>query len=572
MDRTTQYALDVVEGRLTAGDLVKAACQRHLDDLKAAEGAPYRYYFDVEEAEKIIDFAETLTIAEGEEPQQVEAYPFQCFIIGSLNGWRTKDGRHRRFRTSYVQLGRQNGKSFLNGILGTYYGNFDRYKYGQIYCTATKKDQALVVFNEIVKFIRSDTDLEECFEIREYNSTIECKNTNSKIKALSGDTKSIDGFRPYLGIVDEYHAHKNDQMYKLLEGGIKKMKSALISVITTAGFSLKSPCYQLYEYCVKVVKGIVKNDSQFVYVAQLNEDDDLWLPENWIKANPILEYDREALLNMVPIAETAKEMGGETLRDFLVKQLNSWIQWSNNVYIKDMSLWTKAAVKKTLDDFKGMKAYIGLDLSSGGDLTSLAVVIPFFRSMDRCYFVHTHSFIPGKRVDEHIKTDRAPYDLWIRQGLIETTDTMGGVKTDYKYIISYLKKLVEQYELDVQWICYDPHNASAFLSDLEALGFDSVAIKQSARELDEPTTDFRLELEAGHIEHDGNEALQWSLANAKTVSNSFGEIKIDKETATDRIDIVDAIMDAWAMAMKNEEKPDAAKYLDMWFESTEYLR
>ena len=193
-DRTTQYALDVLADKIVAGDLVKAACQRHIDDMKAAEAAPYRYYFDVEEAERIIDFAETLTIAEGEEEQPVTAYPFQCFILGSLNGWRTKDGHHRRFRTSYIQLGRQNGKSFLNGILAAYYGNFDKYKYGQVYCTATKKDQAMIVFNEIVKFINSDSDLSECFKIHEHNSTIDCKITHSKIKALSGDTKSIDGF------------------------------------------------------------------------------------------------------------------------------------------------------------------------------------------------------------------------------------------------------------------------------------------------------------------------------------------------------------------------------------------
>nr|DAY57213.1 MAG TPA: Terminase large subunit [Caudoviricetes sp.] len=506
------------------------------------------------------------------EEQPVTAYPFQCFILGSLNGWRTKDGHHRRFRTSYIQLGRQNGKSFLNGILAAYYGNFDKYKYGQVYCTATKKDQAMIVFNEIVKFINSDSDLSECFKIHEHNSTIDCKITHSKIKALSGDTKSIDGFRPYLGIVDEYHAHKDDQMYKLLEGGIKKMKSALISVITTAGFDLKSPCFALYEYCVKVLKGVASNDSQFIYIAQMNESDDMWTPENWIKANPILEYDRDALQNMIPIAATAKEMGGSTLRDFIVKQLNMWIQWTNDVYIKDMDVWTRAAVKKTLADFRGQKAYVGLDLSSGGDLTSIAIVIPFMQGEDKCYFVHAHSFIPKRRVEEHIKTDRVPYDLWIRQGLVEVTETMGGVKTDYKYIIAYLKKIVKLYELDVQWICYDPHNASAFLTDLEALGFDSIAVKQSARELNDPTVDFRLELEAGHVEHDGNEAMKWSIANAKTTSNSFGEIKIDKEYTTERIDIVDAIIDAWMMAMKGEIKPDVNRYLDIWFAGTEKLR
>lgn len=568
-DRVTQYALDVLAGKVPAGELVKLACQRHLDDIEASQAAPYRYYFDIDEAERIIDFAETLTIAEGEEEQQVTAYPFQCFILGSLNGWRTKDGHHRRFRTSYIQLGRQNGKSFLNGILAAYYGNFDRYRYGQIYCTATKKEQAMIVFNEIVKFINSDGDLSECFRVHEHNSTIDCLLTKSKIKALSGDTKSIDGFRPYLGIVDEYHAHRDEQMYKLLEGGIKKMKSALISVITTAGFDLKSPCYSLYEYCVKVLKGITKNDSQFIFIAQMDEQDDMWLPENWVKANPILEFDRDALQNMIPIAETAKIMGGETLRDFIVKQLNMWLQWTNDVYMKDMSVWLKSAVKKTLEDFRKKKCYVGLDLSSGGDLTSLAIVFPFFKDGVRRYFVHAHSFIPKMRVQEHIKTDRAPYDLWIKQGLLTVTETMGGIKTDYKYILTYLQQLVEKYELDVQFICYDAHNASAFLSDLEAMGWDSVTVTQSAKALNDATVDFRLEVMAGNVEHDGNGALTWSIANAKTVSNSFGEIKIDKDLRTERIDIVDAIIDAWTMAMKGEEKPDANDFLQLWLQQNE---
>lgn len=563
-DRTTQYAADVLAGKLIAGEFVKLSCKRHMEDIERSKAAPYKYYFDVEQAERIIDFAETLTIAEGEEEQSVECYEFQCFILGSINGWRTKTGGYRRFRTSYIQLGRQNGKSFLNGILAAYYGNFDRYKYGQIYCTATKKDQSMIVFNEIVKFIRSDSDLEECFRIHEHNSTIECLMTHSKIKALSGDTKSIDGFRPYLGIVDEYHAHKDDQMYKLLEGGIKKMKSALISVITTAGFDLKSPCFALYEYCVKVLKGIAHNDSQFIFIAQMDEDDDMWIPENWIKANPILQYDKDALENMVPIAETAKEMGGSTLRDFIVKQLNMWIQWTNDVYIRDMSIWKACAVKKTLENFRKQKCYVGLDLSSGGDLTSIAVVIPYLKEGVRKYFIHTHSFIPKRRVEEHIKTDRVPYDLWIRQGIVTVTETMGGIKTDYKYILSYLEKIVKKYELDVQFVCYDPHNASAFLMDLEAMGYDSIAVSQSAKALNDATVDFRLEIESGNVEHDGNEAITWSIANAKTTSNSFGEIKIDKEYQTERIDIIDAIIDAWTEAMKGEAKQDVNELLEMW--------
>jgi phage terminase large subunit-like protein len=566
MDRTTQYALDVLAGKIIAGELVKAACERHIKDVGKSEQALYKYYFDVAEAERILEFAETLTIAEGEEEQAVILFPFQCFILGNLNGWRTKEGNYRRFRTSYVQLGRQNGKSFLNGILATYYSNFDKYKYGQIYCTATKKEQAKIVFKEIVKFIRADRDLQEFFAIHEHNATIDCATTHSTIKALSGDTQSIDGFRPYLGIVDEYHAHKTNQMYKLLEGGIKMMKSALISVITTAGFDLKSPCFQLYEFCTKILKGAVTNETQFVYIAQIDEKDDIWKKENWIKANPILQYDSTALENLVPIAATAREMGGNTLRDFIVKQLNVWIQYTDTVYMKDMQPWDAGKVEKKLEDFKGQECYAGLDLSAGGDLTSLALVFSFAENGTKKYYVFTHSFMPERRVQEHIKTDKVPYDLWIKNGLITVTQTMGGIKTDYKYIISYLQKLIEQYDLKIVAICYDPHNASAFLTDLDALGTDCISISQSAKSLNDATVDFRLEILSGNVQHDGNEALRWSLANAKTTSNSFGEIKIEKEYNTERIDIVYAIIDAWAIAMKGEVKVDASKYLELWFE------
>ena len=80
-------------------------------------------------------------------------------------------------------------------------------------------------------------------------------------------TKSIDGFRPYLGIVDEYHAHKDNQMYKLLKGGTRKLKESLVSIITTAGFNLNSPCYELYRYCRRVLRKVDKNETQFIYIA-----------------------------------------------------------------------------------------------------------------------------------------------------------------------------------------------------------------------------------------------------------------------------------------------------------------
>lgn len=567
IDRVTQYAIDVVEGKEVTGRYVKLACQRHLDDLEKSNLEPYRYKFDVEKANHILEFAETLTIAEGEEEIPVKLEGFQVFILGSLNGWVTKDNGYRRFRTSYVQLGRQNGKSFLNGILGTYYGAFSGYKYGQLYCTATKSDQAKIVLNEMIKFINSDSDLSEFFKVKEHDNTIIALNTNSIIKALGRDTKSIDGFRPLLGIVDEYHAHRNNQMYKLLEGGTRKMKQCLISVITTAGFELNCPCFKLYEYCKNILESVFTNDSQFIYIAEMDEDDDIWDPSNWIKANPLVCKDIEDLENLIKVGNSAKDMGGDDLRDFLTKGLNIWIQFTKDQYIKP-KYWKLCESERTLEDFRGCKCYAGLDLSSGGDLTSLALIFVYYVDGVKKYFIHSHSFIPKMRVEEHIKSDDAPYNLWITNNLLTVTETLGGIKTDYKYIIRYLKELIEKYDLKVEQLGYDPHNADTFLSDLSELGFDCIEIYQTHKWLNDATEDFELETRAGNIEYNKeNELLSWSALNAKTVSNSNGEIKIDKDRRQKRIDPIDAIIDAYKLAFKEEKLVDinesVDKYLDM---------
>ncbi len=128
---------------------------------------------------------------------------------------------------------------------------------------------------------------------------------------------------------------------------------------------------------------------------------------------------------MIPIAETAKEMGESTLRDFIVKQLNMWLQWTNHVYIKDMSIWNACAVKKTLENFRKQKCYVGLDLSSGGDSTALAIVILFVKDGVKKYYVHAHSFIPKRRVEEHIKTDRFPDDSWNPTGACDSHGNNG---------------------------------------------------------------------------------------------------------------------------------------------------
>ncbi|MGG0794547.1 terminase TerL endonuclease subunit [Brevibacillus laterosporus] len=555
-DRVTAYALAVASGEITAGLTQRQACERHLNDLKRQKTEEFPYVWNPDKAHEIIDFAESLTIAEGENPEPLKLWGFQDFIFGSWNGWVTLDG-YRRFRTSYVQVARQNGKSLGNAVPALFYGNFDGYNYPQIYCTATKEDQARIVLKECFKFINADFELsgdkyhEGLFTIKEYKSTILCNVTNGEIRALGRDTNTIDGFRPYFASVDEYHKHKDNQMYKLLADGTKKLKQCLISVITTAGFDINGPCFELYEYCKKVLSGVHQDETQFVFICEMDKEDDIWDEKNWPKSNPL--WTPETLSSLRADAIKAKAMRGQELRNFLTKSLNRWVQFADNQYM-NMEHWKDCGSDTTIEDMEGLECYLGLDLSSGGDLTSGCLEFPIQDGHHWKYYIHSHSFIPKQRVAEHIKTDGAPYDIWIMDGLLTVTETLGGVKTDYKYVLNYYRDLIKKYNLILKGIAYDPHNADAFLSDLEEFGVDCVEITQSAKSLNDATEDFRLEVEAGNVFYDRrNKLLTWSMANAKTTSNSFGEIKIDKDpnAKTRRIDPIDAVIDSHKLVISN---------------------
>lgn len=569
-DRTTAYAKKVVNGEILKGRTEYLCCKRHLEDMKRKD---FDYIFDVEMAERAIDIANELTILEGTEPVKLKTRGFQNFIIGSLHGWRRKYSDKLRFREAYVQMARQNGKSFLSGTEINNWATFSGYVKGRIFCAATKQDQANIVWDEVEKFILADSCLSELYRIRRHDRTITSYVTGTEIKSLGRDTKSVDGFRSILSIIDEYHAHPTNQMYKLLLDGqisVNTTGNALTLAITTAGFNLNGPCYEQYKFAKQILDGVVDKDSLFIYIAEMDAEDDIWDYKNWAKANPLLlwteddEYNMDAVKTLSEKAIDAQAKGGEDLNNFLTKSLNTWVEYTRDDFV-DLGALKACESDMTLEDMIGKSFYLGIDLSSGGDLTSIALVFP----VGELFYVHSQSFMPFLRLEEHEKTDKAPYRIWAKQGQLILTDGGFGLKTDYKYIIQYLKELIEDYNLTCLACGYDPHNAGAFISDLDFLGCDLIEIGQSARSLNDATVDLRLAVESGQMVYSKDaDLLRWSFANAKTTQNSFGEIKLYKEQSGDRIDPVDALVDAWKLAFINKDtiKYDADKDFDEWFD------
>ena len=553
IDQVTEYAKKTIEEN-KMGELHILACKRHLEDLKRQGTKDFPYIWRPECAERIIEYAETLTIGEGFEKRPVRLVGGQIFDFGCPFGWLKLNGK-RRFRRSYKSMARQNGKSFENGIKGTYIAGFSGYHYGKLFTVATKKRQARIAWEEMEKFIEADKDLQELFDIKDYKSLIISNDTKCTIEALSREGGLDEGFRAIFASIDEYHQHPDSKTYKAIYNGTRALDETLISIITTRGDKLNSTCYEMDRYCINILKGIAKAEDFFVDIYALDEKDNIFDPKNLIKANPYLASTEQGLENLKTDMQTARDMGGTELRDFMTKSLNLWVQNTEDIFISPEK-WKKCESDLELEDLEGKKCYVGLDLSSGGDLTTLAIEIPL---KDEEFFIATHSFMPRARMEEHITTDIAPYDLWEREGLITVTGGQTTYKNDYKFIIKYLKDILEKYDLELQAIGYDPHNADGFLADLEEFGVPLLEIKQSARFLHDGTEDMQLNIESRKIKYNKKEELlSYSVSNAKIVRNSFGEKKIDKEkdAKTKRIDPVDAIIDAHITQMKlREEEP-----------------
>ena len=567
-DRVTEYASKVVAGKVIAGELHVLACKRHLNDLKKQRTDDFPYYYDPSKAQEIIDYAETLTIAEGTEPRPVRLIDSQAFDLGCTFGWFRVDNNKRRFRRRYKSMARQNGKTFENGIIGTYIGGFSGYNHGKLFTAATKKRQARLAWEEMSKFITVDPDLNEYFKVMDYKSTIEAVVTHCTIEALSREGGLEDGFRAIFASVDEIHQHKDNKIYKALYNGTRALDETLISMITTRGDKLNSFCKEMDDYCIKILRGLATAEDFFIDIYCLDPKDDIWDPTNWIKANPfICAPGNETLFEILKTdAQTAKDMGGSDLRDFLTKALNMWVQNTDDQFIPP-DKWQKCGSIRNLEDFRGRACWVGLDLSSGGDLTTYALE---FEDPDKYYF-YSHSFMPRGRLEEHIETDLAPYDLWESMELITVTGGATDFKNDYGFIIQDLKRLQKEYDLKFLGIGVDPHNFDGIRSELESFGCPVVIIIQSCKSLNDATVDLQLLCKSEKLEYNqNNELLTWSFLNATIVRNSFDEIKVDKKPGArfKRIDPVDACIDAHACLLKNK----SAEVVDVESELDRYLK
>ena len=537
------YSHDVINGEIVACQKHKWACMRFLRDVEREGTEEFPFVFDDDKALRFLEWMSLFKHRKGKlAGQHIQPHPIQIFVFGNIYGWIHKDTGLRRFRKGYWQVARKNAKSQSLACVASYEASAFGEPAAEVYCAATKKDQAKIVWDETEKMIAACSELKGKF--RTAYGIIHHIKSGSIIKPLSKeDRKTGDGTSPQCGIVDEYHSHETSEIYDILDSGMAARPQPLLMIITTAGFELARPCYSVeYQYISKLLdpNNPVENDEYFAMVNELDKDDDIKDERVWEKANPILCSYEEGIHYLRGQLRVALE-APEKMRNFLTKNMNIWVDQKENGYMP-MDKWKECGTDH-FPDLYGTECYVGVDLSKKIDLTSVAFEFPLG---DGRFAVLSHSFIPEDTLSQKRKTDKVPYDLWVKQGWITVTP---GAVVDYQFIKKYILDRIAENGWKVQEICFDPYNATQFAQDMEAEGFTMVEIRQGTRTLSEPTKNFRELALSGKIIHNNNPVLSWAMSNAVTRQDHNENIMLDKDKSTNRIDPVAALINAHTRAM-----------------------
>ncbi|MPW03120.1 terminase TerL endonuclease subunit [Limosilactobacillus fermentum] len=471
-----------------------------------------------------------------------ELIDWQEKIIRDIFGTLKPNG-YRQFNTAYIEIPKKQGKSELAAAVSLLLCCADGEERAEVYGCAADRQQATIVFDVAADMVRMNPALKKRVKILASQKRIIYQPTNSFYQVLSADAYSKHGFNVSGVIFDELHTQPNRKLYDVMTKGSGDARTQpLYFLITTAGTDTHSICYEIHQKALDIMSGR-KHDPTFYPVIYGSKESDDWTdPSIWKKANPSLGIT--VSIDKVKAAfNSAKENPAEE-NTFRQLRLNQWVKQS--VRWMPMDKWDACAFPVDERALEGRVCYGGLDLSSSTDITAFVLVFPP-EDESEGFTILPHFWIPEDNVDLRVRRDHVPYDIWKKQGYLETTE---GNVIHYGYIEQFIDDLGKKY--NIREIAFDRWGAVQMVQNLEGLGFTVVPFGQGFKDMSPTTKELmKLTLEK-KIAHGGHPVLRWMMDNIFIRTDPAGNIKPDKAKSTEKIDGVVATIMALDRAIRNE--------------------
>ena len=561
-DEATVYANKVINNKIIVCEKEKLACQRHLNDLKKQGTKSFPFIYDITRVKRIIDFFEKYLchvkgIFAG---TPILLDDWQKFDLSIIFGWVDMNTGARRFSKSFQEVARGNAKSTIMSGIVLYGGSADciyppfqpelkKFEMNpEIECCAYDREQAKIVWLSASRMAENSPKISKQLNIKK--TYIENKKRGGHIRALSKDTKNKDGLSTCIAVADEIHVWKTSEIMDVILSGFGKRSQSLFCIITTAGNNAENSVGKNeYDICTKILEGTLIDESYFVMIREIDEEDNPYDEKVWVKANPILrsdsDYARQLKTEIKKASNTAQHSGDPAKRrEFLTKRCNRWQVGSEDKYFTTemMTKWKSLAVsqKELRDLIQDKDCIVGLDLSKSIDLTGFGAV---FHLNDGKIAIKSHGFIPKNSATKHEQSDRIHYTEYTKQGHCSLID---GDVIDDRDIVEYIKEFCNEYNTNILEVGIDPYSSRFISGLLQDEGLKTVQISQNFITLSQATKLFREMVMKGEIVHDGNPLLTWCISNACQIIDTNENIRLNKKSKSDtqRIDLIASVINA----------------------------
>jgi phage terminase large subunit-like protein len=455
-----------------------------------------------------------------------ELIDWQERIIRDVFGILKPNG-YRQFNTAYIEIPKKQGKSELAAAVALLLTCGDGEERAEVYGCAADRNQAKIVYDVAVDMVRLCPALDKRVKILESQKKLIYLPTNSTYQVLSADVANKHGFNTSGVIFDELHTQPNRKLYDVMTKGSGDARTQpLYFLITTAGTDTNSICYEVHQKALDIIEGRKIDPTFYPVIYGAEESEDWTDPKVWKKANPSLGIT-VGIDKVQAACNSAKQNPGEE-NAFRQLRLNQWVKQA--VRWMPMDKWDACAFSVDEDDLEGRVCYGGLDLSSTTDITAFVLVFPPRDETDK-YVVLPYFWIPEDNVDLRVRRDHVPYDLWEKEGYLETTE---GNVIHYGFIEKFIENLGERF--NIREIAFDRWGAVQMVQNLEGMGFTVVPFGQGFKDMTGPTKELmKLTLEQ-RIAHGGHPVLRWMMDNIFIRRDPAGNIKMDKEKSTEKID------------------------------------
>jgi len=514
---------------------------RKLKNYKPTKFMAKTSYYDEDAADFAVAFIESLCHTKGTwAGKHFELIDWQEQIIRDIFGILKPNG-YRQFNTAYVEIPKKQGKSELAAAVALLLTCGDGEERAEVYGCAADRNQAKIVFDVAVDMVKFCPALSRRVKILESQKKLIYKPTNSSYQVLSADVANKHGFNTHGVIFDELHTQPNRKLYDVMtQGSGDARMQPLYFLITTAGNDTNSICYEIHQKAKDIEKGNKIDPTFYSVIYGADESEDWTDPKVWRKANPSLGIT-VAEEKVRAACESAKQNPGEE-NAFRQLRLNQWVKQS--VRWMPMDKWDLCAGKIREEELEGRVCYGGLDLSSTTDITAFSLVFPP-RDDEEEYIILPYFWIPEDTLDLRVKRDHVPYDVWQRQGYLQTTE---GNVVHYGYIEKFIEELGKKF--NIREIAFDRWGAVQMVQNLENMGFTVVPFGQGFKDMSPPTKELmKLTLEKKLV-HGGHPILRWNMDNVFIKTDPAGNIKADKEKSTEKIDGVIATIMALDRAIR----------------------